>query len=389
MPRTQLPAWSPVSGAILARGAFEAARGGATDRLAALIRQEYGADRVVLMDSGTSALTMALRSLGPAPTVALPAYGCFDLATAAIGAGAKVRLYDLDPATLGPLDRSLSQVIEAGIDGLVLAHLYGIPAESTHWREVARERGIVVIDDAAQSGGATLDGRPVGSLGDLGVLSFGRGKGRTGGRGGALLSLTPRGTGLLDGMVESTLPEAPWGAQASSAAKLGVQWLLGRPALYGLPAAMPWLGLGETHFKSPQPPAAMGGLAAGVLLAGWQEAAAEVEVRRISAERWMGSAMAAGIRPVTVSSTARPGWLRFPIVLSPERYSDFDAASVRRLGVAAGYPTSLADLAGFADHLVQGGDLPGASKLSRSLVTLPTHRLLSAADCRSLVRLLA
>ena len=92
------------------------------------------------MDSGTSALTMALRSLGRAPTVALPAYGCFDLATAAIGAGAKVRLYDLDPATLGPLDSSLSEAIEAGIDGLVLAHLYGIPAESTLWRDITRPR---------------------------------------------------------------------------------------------------------------------------------------------------------------------------------------------------------------------------------------------------------
>ena len=296
MIRTQLPAWSPISGSILIRGLLEAARGGATERLGAQIRAEYGADGVVLTDSGTAALTIAFRSLGPTPIVALPAYGCFDLATAAIGAGARVRLYDLDPATLGPRDHSLTEVIEAGIDGLVLAHLYGIPAESTRWRQIARERGIAVIDDAAQAVGATFDGQPVGSLGDLGVLSFGRGKGRTGGAGGALLGFTPTGTRLLQGAVERILPGVSVGAQVSSAAKLVIQWLLGRPSLYGLPASIPWLGLGQTHFKPLKPVTDIGGLAAGMLLSAWEVSVAEVVVRRSNAEGWMNAAVAPGLQ---------------------------------------------------------------------------------------------
>ena len=388
MTRTQLPAWSPISAAILFRGAREALRGGAAERLTALIRREYGAERVRLTDSGTSALTMALRSLGPTPTVALPAYGCYDLATAAIGAGARVRLYDLDPGTLGPADRSLGDVLDAGVAALVLAHLYGIPADSSRWRQVARDRGIVIIDDAAQAVGARLDGLPAGALGDLGVLSFGRGKGRTGGGGGALLSLTPTGTSLLDRAALLTLPEPSIGALGVGAAKLLVQWLLGRPALYGLPASIPWLGLGQTHFKPPEPSRNLGALAAGVLLSSWRAAASEVEVRQTTAAQWMKAVLAPGVRPITVSSRATPGWLRFPILAAPECRVDLETDSARRLGVAAGYPTTLAELAGFADYLLPGGDYPGAADLARSLVTVPTHGLLSSADRLSLVRLL-
>lgn len=370
------------------RGALEAGRGGAAERLGALIRAEYGADRVVLTDSGTAALTIALQSLGPTPVVALPAYGCFDLATAAIGAGARVRLYDLDPDTLGPSDQSLTGAMDAGIDGLVLAHLYGIPAQSAGWRQRARERGIVVIDDAAQASGATLGGRPVGSLGDLGVLSFGRGKGRTGGGGGALLSLTPAGTRLLEAGAEPALPGASVGAQLTATAKLVVQWLLGRPGLYGLPASIPGLGLGQTHFKPPRPATSIGGLAAGVLLAAWEASAAEVVARRSSAAKWMNAVMAPGFRRATIAGTAEPGWLRFPIVVPPERRSDFETGSARRLGIASGYPTTLAQLVGFGDYLLPGGDESGAATLARTLVTLPTHSLLSDADRQAVARLL-
>ena len=69
----------------------------------AALRARYAATDVVLTDSGTSALILALQALVPAGgTVAYPAYACIDLTAAALGAGMRVRLYDLDPATLSP-----------------------------------------------------------------------------------------------------------------------------------------------------------------------------------------------------------------------------------------------------------------------------------------------
>ncbi len=75
--------------------------------------------------------------------------------------------------------------------------------------------------------------------------------------------------------------------------------------------------------------------------------------------------------------------------MSPDRRSDFETRSARRLGIAPGYPTTLADLVGFGDHVLPGGDVSGAVALAGTLVTLPTHSLLSEADRLSLTGLLA
>ena len=70
----------------------------------------------------------------------------------------------------------------------VVASLYGMPIGWNDVRSAAAAHGVLVIEDAAQGHGASWQGQPLGSLGDLSVLSFSRGKGWTGGYGGALLS---------------------------------------------------------------------------------------------------------------------------------------------------------------------------------------------------------
>ena len=85
----------------------------------ALVSRWFGSRDVLLTDSGTSALALALRMAVAArpdrPTVALPAWACYDLATAADAADVGVVLYDLDPATLGPDWASLDRALSAGV----------------------------------------------------------------------------------------------------------------------------------------------------------------------------------------------------------------------------------------------------------------------------------
>ena len=83
------------------------------------------------------------------PTVALPAYGCYDLATAAIGSEARVVLYDLDPATLGPDEGSLRAALSAGARTVVLAHLFGIPVDVGAVRALPEADGVTIVEDAA------------------------------------------------------------------------------------------------------------------------------------------------------------------------------------------------------------------------------------------------
>ena len=208
--RAQPPVHSPIGAPALLSGLRAALTGGRTARAAVeqFITDTYRAHGVVLTDSGTTALHLALRlavSERPGP-VALPAYCCYDIATAADAAGVEFVLYDIDPATLGPDGTSLYRALEQGARVIVAVHLYGLPVDLSAVAGLAEAAGAIVIEDAAQAVGARLGGRPAGSLGRYAVLSFGRGKGMTGGRGGALLLNAPaaadgasQGRGCVDG----------------------------------------------------------------------------------------------------------------------------------------------------------------------------------------------
>ncbi len=115
----QLPAWSPLTlGALLSgvRAAWFTDGRRVRQSLDADLRSAYQPVGLYLTDSGTSALTLALRVAEAAThaPVALPAYCCYDVATAADGAGVPFHLYDIDPATLSPDMESLRRAFEAG-----------------------------------------------------------------------------------------------------------------------------------------------------------------------------------------------------------------------------------------------------------------------------------
>jgi dTDP-4-amino-4,6-dideoxygalactose transaminase len=157
-----------------------------TDELA----RRYSADHALLCGSGTQALqiaiTLAMRQVGDS-TVALPAFTCFDVATAAVGARAKIRFFDLDPSTLSPDLSSLEAALARGTRIVVVSHLYGFPVDWDALADLLARYGAIAVEDAAQGDHADWRGRILGSLGPISVLSFGRGKGWTGGSGGAVL----------------------------------------------------------------------------------------------------------------------------------------------------------------------------------------------------------
>src|SRR6185437_9588828 len=183
--RRQLTVASPLSaGNIVGATLDTIARRDASERVRNAIAVEFGARDVLLTDSGTSALVLALRTFAKVTMpVAMPAYVCVDLIAAARRAGVRVRLFDIDPHTLSPDMDSLQRAMNAGVSAIVIAHLYGFPADMPTVMKMARDAGVPVIEDAAQHAGATIAGKSAGSFGDVTVLSFGRGKGTTSGRG--------------------------------------------------------------------------------------------------------------------------------------------------------------------------------------------------------------
>jgi len=372
--RQQLTVASPLTAAQII-GATRDAIAGRDLRASvrASLARTFEAENVVLTDSGTSALVLALRMFAkPLAPVAMPAYACVDLIAAAQRANVCVRFFDVDPQTLSPDMDSLRRVMAEGVSVVVVAHLYGFPADMPAVMKAAHDAGVPVIEDAAQHASATISARPAGSFGDVTVLSFGRGKGTTSGRGGALLT---RG--------DSVAPaEPPCSPGAGPLAIATASWLLGRPSIYGVPASMPALHLGETVYHEATEPAGMARSAAALLdrtLLGVDKAAAG---RRANAVVLRDAAdQSRHVKAVRAVDGTVSGFLRFPILLHS------DGADAPSLGIARGYPNALSFEPEIQDSMITSNEpLHGARELARRLVTLPTHDMVSTDDLAHLCR---
>ena len=381
--RHQLPVYAPLSPGALARAVGSAVIPGADPRarLRSLLVRDFHADGALLTDSGTHALQLAIRTAlaatGARRIVALPAFTCYDVATAAVGAEATVALYDIDPATLAPDPASLEAALKNGAGVVVVSPLYGVPVDWDAIEMLARPYGALVIEDAAQGHGATWGDRPLGAHGRLSVLSFGRGKGWTGGAGGALLW---RGDGAPP---VADLPPNGALSTARTLVAATAQWALGRPSLYHFPASLPWLELGETHYREPSPACGPGRSVAALVLATREAALREAAARRERAASIIDR-LGADVVTIRIPAGGDAGYLRLPV-----RIPGRAAALVRQLhqlGVAPSYPTTLAELPAIRARLAAGNPAgtAGADALVRDLLTLPTHSRLRDGELRSI-----
>ena len=124
--------------------------------------------------NGTDALHLALRALriGPGDEVITTPF-TFVATTEAIGiVGATPVFVDIDPETLNMDPAAIEEAITPRTRAILPVHLYGQPCEMDPILELARKHSLYVVEDCAQAIGATYQGRKVGSLGDVGCLSF-------------------------------------------------------------------------------------------------------------------------------------------------------------------------------------------------------------------------
>lgn len=345
------------------------------------LRLRYRASDVLLTDSGTSALILALRALVPrGGIVAYPAYACIDLTTAALGAGVTVRLYDVDPMTLSPDLDSVREAVKRGVDAIVVGHLFGYPADVVGVQRIAAEHGIPVIEDAAQGAGGSLRGKPLGSLADVSILSFGRGKGMTSGSGGALLVRTHALAAWTDG-VRGRLGAGPNGGK--EVFTLAAQWLLSHPMLYRIPASVPALRLGEMVYHAPREPGPMAATAAALLPTALVMDDREIAGRRARAGDILSRLNGAGrMSPVRSIPEGESGYLRLALLDSVGDVSPFPA-----LGALRGYPATLEQhpqLRPILAPLERAGK--GAIQLRDRLFTLPTHSGVQRRDVSRIAR---
>jgi dTDP-4-amino-4,6-dideoxygalactose transaminase len=129
------------------------------------------------VESGTAALKVALEALGihAGDEVIVPANTYIASAIAVSAAGATPVLVDMDAAYL--IDASqIEAAITPRTKAIMPVHLYGQAVPMQDILDIAKRHGLRVIEDASQAHGARWQGRPVGSIGDVGCFSFYPGK---------------------------------------------------------------------------------------------------------------------------------------------------------------------------------------------------------------------
>lgn len=156
-------------------------------RVGELLREEVGAQRVLLTTSCTDALEMAalMMDLGPNDTVILPSFTFVSTALAFARQGAKLLFADIEDATLGIDPRSVDALLDDDVRAVIPVHYAGVACDLTGIDNVLRGTHIDVIEDNAQGLFGRYRGKPLGSFGRFSATSFHETKNLICGEGGA------------------------------------------------------------------------------------------------------------------------------------------------------------------------------------------------------------
>lgn len=317
-----------------------------------VLSQLFSCHQVSFFGSGKQALEVVLQSF-PAGTVAVAGYSCPDIVAAAVRAGHRVFPLDVSAETLEP------NFQEFDSDILVLSNLYGLvdPVLS----------GVPVVDDACQAAFSfTNSGERVGTRG-LGILSFGRGKAFCGVGGGVALGVSSKPVELADRKIDLL--------------KLQLSCIFERPELYFLPQNLPFLHLGETHYKSDYPHSLISEVQLATALAQLQSEEENRELYTRQTAKWseMLSESVNLSLPAKNRGLAGSALTRFPILLNSLRQRDYAYSKLHHLGASKSYGAVLTEICRDESRLVKR-DLPGAKSVAERLLTLPTHRFVTLND---------
>ncbi|MCB2189366.1 MAG: DegT/DnrJ/EryC1/StrS family aminotransferase, partial [Deltaproteobacteria bacterium] len=352
-------------GAVLDHGRY--IMGPEIEELEAKLAAFTGVPHAVGCGSGTDALLLALMALGVGPGDAVLTTPFTFVATAEAVAllGATPVFVDIEPGTwnLDPASvaRALAALAEGG-DGhplprpareggltprvLLTVDIFGLPADFDRLAPLAREHGLVVVEDAAQSFGARYHGRRAGSLGRLGCTSF--------------------------------FPAKPLGGYGD-----GGMCFCSEPELAEILTSLRVHGQGADKYQNVRVGlnARLDTFQAAVLLAKFTLFEEELELREAAAARYDRLFAAAGL-PLAPQARV-PGlvsaWAQYSILAPDAAGRERCLAALKEAGVPAAvyYPIPLHLQKVFAELGHAPGDFPVAEDASRRIFSLPMHPYLT------------
>jgi dTDP-4-amino-4,6-dideoxygalactose transaminase len=298
------------------------------------------------VNTGTSALHLALlaANIGPGDEVITVPFTFVATVSAICYTGATPVLVDIDPRTFTMDVTKIEAAITTRTKAILPVHLYGQPADMDPILEIARRRGLIVIEDAAQAHGAQYKGRRTGSMGDMGCFSFYPGK-----------NLGAYGEG---GMVVTNNPEyartirmlRDWGAEKKYQHVLkGYNY-----RLEGIQGAV--LRVKLRHLET------------------WTEA------RRAAAKRYDKLLAGSGVPTPEAMAYARHVYHVYAI-RTGQRQQWQDALNAQGIQNGIHYPIPVHLLPAFADLGYIVGQFPHSEQAANEVLSLPMFAELTAEQC--------
>jgi perosamine synthetase len=369
------------------------------ERFRSEIKDYFGVSHCFLVSSGKAALTIVLKALHEGhperKEVIIPAYTCYSVPSAVKRAGLEIKLCDIDRETLDFDYSQLQEVLQSSGAERLLAiiprHIFGVPADLKRLRLATSGFNIVIVEDAAQVMGGTIGGKKLGTLGDAGVFSLGRGKALSTAEGGIVLTdndnLAFKIKKLIDG-----LPE--YGITGKLTLLLNAIFLsfFMHPLLFWLPKSLPFLKVGATIYDTRFAIRRFSDFQAG-LSRGWrQKLHSLMKIRTENASFWKSrltgiptiSMVNAGCRLDDIEGDSENlviGPVRYPIVMRDQNIAEIlmKKAESEGAGIMITYPDSVAGIPELRTRF-SGFQYPAAKEFAKKILTFPTHPLLSDSD---------
>jgi dTDP-4-amino-4,6-dideoxygalactose transaminase len=314
---------------------------------------------------------MGLQGMSKRKKVILPAYTCYSVPSAVLMTGLDIVLCDLMPDTLDYDFDELEKLADEDTLCIISTHLFGIPSDVGRVRDIAKRRGIYIIEDAAQAMGAVNGREKLGTLGDVAFFSLGRGKNITCGSGGIIVTSSEEiGRSIKEHYLE--LREEPPGEYVKSIIEVIFMMIFLNPNFYWFPDGLPFLKIGETRFYKTFPVYRLSSFKAG-LLHRWRDKLEENNNFRLKNGEYY-------INQLDLKKTIRMysdgfHYLRFPLYMHHGSQKERICKRYKSLGISPMYPDSI-------NHIMEVGEKLGSLKfknaemIAKTLVTLPTHILL-------------
>ncbi len=340
------------------------------------VEKAWHGGRPVFVESGRTALLLALRALRLAPgsRVGVPLYTCEAVFEAVVRARCAPVFIDSDTETL-TMDPADLERKAPGLDAVVPNHTFGHPADMDAL--VAAAGKAVIIEDCAHAVGATYRGRPTGVLGAAGFFSFRLGKPLSVGNVGMLLCNNDE---TFEGALELSKDLPPYSG-VSTAVQAVRNW--SRAALY----RKPWFGLvslpvgsildsqldfmDKRVFRPHCPPPGM----LGILAERLRDLPDRMSRTRSNAKMFRDALAGTSIRPPAETPWAGHGYYQFAMRFESTEARDRACSRLADLGVDS--IKFYKEVPTLASDYGYGGDCSATERLSQTVLTIPCHSRLT------------